>query len=51
MYSRGNRGKTGMMFQPNKLYEMVEGKQRKDTISKRRLIEGESLGIALEEET
>jgi hypothetical protein len=30
---------------------MVEEKKGKTTISKRRLIEGESLGIALEEET
>jgi hypothetical protein len=30
---------------------MVEEKKGKTTISKRHLIEGESLGIALEEET
>jgi hypothetical protein len=49
MYSRENRGKIGMMF--SQIYEMVEQKKGKTIISKRRLIEGESLSIASEEET
>ena len=47
--SRGNRGKIGMMF--NQMSNMRWQMKGETTISKRRLTEGEPLGVVLEEET